>query len=148
MGWSFRVWWKKNKGRVNRARRARYESDPKYRDAILKAQREQDPKQKPAVEVVKMVPRKRSRYLKPKMVPVNGSVLEVRSLGVLADMLGVSDEAVKLWERDGVIPPATYVDSHGRRWYSDAYLSMLQTTPRVHPLSAWSKVLWEKYRGL
>ena len=37
------------------------------------------------------------------------------STGGLAARLGVSQSAVKLWERDGVIPAAIMVEGSGRR---------------------------------
>ncbi len=37
------------------------------------------------------------------------------STGGLAARLGVSQSAVKLWERDGVIPAAVKVEGSGRR---------------------------------
>jgi len=37
------------------------------------------------------------------------------STGGLATRLGVSQSAVKLWEREGVIPPAIVIEGSGRR---------------------------------
>lgn len=141
MAWSYKKWYAENKGELNRQRRRRYQTDPVYRQSVLDAQAHE----KEVVEV-RSKPRTRSRYLRPKLVVIGGKEVLVMSLGVLADALGVTGEAVTLWVRDGVVPPATWVDSIGRRWFSATYIKVLKTTPRVHPLSEWAKKLKEKVR--
>lgn len=133
-------WYAGHKEELNRKRRKRYGSDPQYREAVLAANRE-----KQTVEVVKTTPKTRSRYLRPKVVKIGSADTVVWSVGVLADQLGVSDEAVKQWVEAGVIPPATWVDEVGRRWFGARYIDLMRKTPRLHPLSAWTVVLWKAF---
>lgn len=142
MAWD-KKWYNANRELLNQKRRKRYRSDPAYRQSVLDAQKSDKEKE---VVVVRSKARTRARYLRPKVIRVGGKDVLVMSTSVLADALGVTDEAIRQWETDGVIPPATLVDSIGRRWFSARYIHVLKSTPRLHPLSEWTKVLKEKMR--
>lgn len=143
MAKAFEEWWKENRGWVNRERRRRYKSDPEYRRKLLEMQK------KPVVVTkVVMKPRSRSRYLCPVWITVAGTEMQVLSLGVLADRLGVSDELLRYWIRTGAIPPATWVNSEGRQFVSRKYIQMLVSVPRVRPLRVWAERVWRRYEKM
>ncbi len=57
----------------------------------------------------------------------------VRTLAALAEACGVARITIKrIWEPARVLPPATFVDDSGTRWYSDAYIKAAGAITRTY----------------
>jgi DNA-binding transcriptional MerR regulator len=120
----FKEWYAKNAGKWNKRRRARYANDPAYRAIVLERNRKhrsEEKKKEQAESKKKHKARKvrvKSRW---KTVKIRGK--PYFTIGALADRLGVSVQAIRLWERQGVIPPPAHripigeSDDGGQRLY-------------------------------
>lgn len=123
----FKEWYEKNSADWNQKRRSRYSDDPKYRETVLERNRRHrsEKKQEQQAELKEVrqaqTQRVKSRWKKFE----DGDGLARFSIGALAERLGVSVQAIRLWERQGVIPPPAKrtegqrgSDGKGQRLYS------------------------------
>jgi hypothetical protein len=114
-------YWRENKDKILAKRRARYANDPEYREAIKERSRKRWREElRKGGRTKGKKPGK--RYLRPKVVSIRGEDVLVYGIGEFADLIGYTVATLKNWERLGVLPPATAVDGHGRRWYSKAFI--------------------------
>lgn len=92
------------------SKRRRYQEDEVYRRAIRDRARA-NYQAKPGAR-----PRRGRNRPKPFMRP-DGKLTVLIGLGQLADMCGVTKQAIRRYEQRGVIPINRIVDHRGRRWY-------------------------------
>lgn len=129
---SFKEWYDQNGERLNQKRKDRYENDLEYRAKVLatnqasrqKRREEQAKNPKPRV---KKTPEER---FKPVELEVNGKVEKVLTIGALAHTLGCSIQAIRLWEKQSVIP-RTKLRSKGKTGDRLYTTSMVEQIRRV-----------------
>lgn len=119
----FKEWYKKNSADWNRQRRERYAKDKEYRETVLERNREHRSERKEEAQAEALVEKQaqkarvRDRW---KVVEIDGETFY--SIGSVAQVLRVSVQAVRLWERQGLIaPPKRRTDDKngkGQRLYS------------------------------
>lgn len=56
---------------------------------------------------------------------VDGEVRELSSIGVLAKKLDRVPQTLRKWEKMGMFPTAKYIDSLGRRFYSQEQINAI-----------------------
>jgi DNA-binding transcriptional MerR regulator len=127
---SFKDWYADNGGRLNKSRRNRYKDDPEYRARVLelnRKSRELRREDQAEVRAAATAARELNLRLKPwKTVEasVNGSSAKLRTIGALAKTLGISVQAVRIWEREGTLPPAPLRNKKGDRLYTEEYIEL------------------------
>jgi DNA-binding transcriptional MerR regulator len=136
-GFDFKNWYGENGEKLNKDRRNRYKTDPEYRARVLAQNKVSREKRRKATAEQKAAERE-ARKFKAKAEPwktvemtvkdKNGKAVEVTvfTIGALAATLGVSVQAVRLWERQGVIPKTPLRSGKGDRLYTVEQLEMMQ----------------------
>lgn len=66
----------------------------------------------------------------------DGEVLH--SVGFLADALGKCQQTVVSWQRRDILPPPTWVDGTGRRWYSEDYIERAARAVKTGRAKNWT----------
>lgn len=119
----FRDWYETNAKSWNGQRRTRYKTDPVYREKVLARNRQHRSEKKAEQRVQakkEQAARKGAVKVRWKTFVEEGK--EYHSIGSLAERLGVSVQAVRLWERQGVIAPPNRrteeADGKGQRLYT------------------------------
>lgn len=134
MGFSYAEWYRLNGERLNAQRKARYHTDGSYRQRVLEVNQQSRERRK---EASGDPPRRRSRVHSDekrwKTVPavIDGSTEMLLTIGALADALGCSIQAVRLWERQGVIPKTPLrsgKDNNGDRLYTQEMVETIKLT--------------------
>lgn len=115
MSFSFSDWYKLHGARLNEKRKQRYHSDPEYRKKVLETNQQSRKQRKLADDAPAKPPRvkKEVERWKTVTVSINGIEVELYTVGALAEALGCSIQAIRLWERQGVIPPSTVRSGKG-----------------------------------
>lgn len=101
------------------AKRKRYREDEAYRKAIRDRSRASYQAKSSGRR-----PRRGRNRPKPYMWP-DGKLTVLIGLGQLADMCGVTKQAIKRYEERGVIPINRLIDHRKRRWYPLEFASFL-----------------------
>jgi len=128
---SFSQWYASNGERLNENRRNRYHTDPEYRQRVLEKNRES--RRKRREESLKNRPPKppkdpNDRKWKTVSVRYEGKKQEAYTIGALAQKLGCSIQAIRLWERQGVIPNAPLRSPTGDRLYTPEAVKEIRAT--------------------
>lgn len=126
----FQRWYKENSQSFNKLRRSRYKSDPSYRKEVLERNRQYRQQQRAAKRAAKLaalaprgagsgelLTRQRPRWKTVRM-EIDGKPMTLCTVGAFAGSLRVSVQAIRLWEKDGVIPAATVRGPNGDRLYT------------------------------
>lgn len=126
----FQRWYEENAENFNKSRRDRYKTDPEYRKEVLARnklyrQQQRAEKREARIEAV-LQTGSRSGELKARVRPkwktvtkvVDGKPLTLFTVGAFAARLQVSVQAIRLWEKQKVIPPAKVRGENGDRLYS------------------------------
>ena len=108
-------------------KRFRYQTDPEYKGRLLESakERQQLISRVNAVVGEADAPVERG-MLREKVVEIGGKAVVLKSIGALSGVVASTPEAVKFWEKGGVIPPPTFLDNFGRRWYSREYVAAVR----------------------
>lgn len=75
-------------------------------------------------------PRKARGVNRAWFVKLKGWAGMVHGISEFAKQIDRGIYTIKTWERDKIIPPPTYVDEKGRRWYSDAHMTTIASAIR------------------
>lgn len=133
MGFSFRDWYEANGERLNEKRKAKYHNDPKYRDKVLKTNQDSRAKRKSTSKKSGDKRASRARTDEKRWKTVEAVVDGVRetmfSIGALAQALGCSIQAIRLWERQKLIPATpirTGKGKNGDRLYTRAMVENIR----------------------
>lgn len=114
---TFKKWYEKNKGDLSLKRQRRYDTDPEYRERVKERQRAYHERNK------------KVREPKLKKVVINGKEVVVHRIGYAADVIGCSDQVIRHWERDNLIPRSSIPGDH--RYYTEHQISLLNDLYRV-----------------
>lgn len=124
-------WYSAHKTELADKRKKRYHSDPKYRQEVLdrSKKRYQKLRQKKLAERAKNPepPRTRGRN-RPREEVIDGVEVTLYSVSEFADRVDRNVQTITKWEQDRVIPPPTFIDEYGRRWYSDHHIDTVAST--------------------
>lgn len=124
----FQSWYAAHKTELADKRKRRYRDDPKYRREVLdrSKKRYQKIRQAKLKERAKNPepPRTRGRN-KPREEVIGGMTVELFSVSEFADRVDRNVQTITKWEQDKVIPPPTWVDDYGRRWYSEDHMDRI-----------------------
>lgn len=103
MGWTYKEWYEENKEALSERRKRRYETDAEYRKQTLlrnqKAREERRANRTSAEAESKATRLGRGGFwvLRPE---ASGVSEDVYTIGLLAQILGVSRQTIRVWERD------------------------------------------------
>lgn len=103
---SFQRWYKSHAKEFNEKRRSRYRKDKSYREKIVERQAEYRARRSGAVKEKKQLTK----------LDVNGNLQKVFRIGEVAQSLGRSQQTIRKWEKDGLLPGRTIETSH--RYYT------------------------------
>lgn len=124
--------------RILKQKRERYAKDQKHREAKQKAAKGRyKPVKKPSA-------RKRGRNKDKVHLLPDGRLIVLVGLGSLADLCGVSKQAICRYEKRRTIPINRIVDAAGRRWYPKPFAEWL--APLLQRQSAKREPLWRLKR--
>lgn len=114
---NFKEWYRTHGKTLNLSRQERYQNDPEYKARVLAGNRSVREKKRAAL----LEARKNSGGLEatrvekswktyPMVLMVEGEEVEVQgfTIGAAAKILGWSVQALRLWERKGLLPPTPY----------------------------------------
>lgn len=111
----FKEWYKSNADDWNAKRRERYARDKKYRDTVLERNRDHRNDKKEELQEQATKERKaRKSVVKDRWKTFEEDGKQYFSIGSVAESLRVSVQAVRLWERQGVIPPPAKRTKEGK----------------------------------
>jgi DNA-binding transcriptional MerR regulator len=141
----FQEWYRDNGDQLNKSRRERYRTDPDYREKVLQQNREarKRRRQKTLKERRKRQTASKARTSQAwKSVNVelkdeNGKpvVVKMFTIGTVAKALDCSVQALRLWEKKGIIPETEYRYSKGDRLYTmeqiETYREILTQQGRI-----------------
>ncbi len=119
----FKEWYASNSEDWNKQRRDRYKTDAEYKKTVLDRNRlHRDVKKKKVQTEHRKEKAVQKAQVKDRwkgiVVDVDGKPVTMFTIGALARGLGVSVQAVRLWERQGVLPPPDHRTSGSQRLYS------------------------------
>lgn len=140
---SFTQWYAVHGERLNEKRRDRYHTDPEYKKKVLQQNRES--RRKRRAEERKNRPPKEPRQpgehaWKTTKVRIEGKLQTAYTIGALADKLRCSIQAIRLWERQGLIPEAPFRTPNGDRLYTaDSVKEIRAALKKAGRLSGESK---------
>lgn len=71
---------------------------------------------------------------------INGKKVELFTIGALASELGRENQTIRLWEKQGKIPEATYRTETGQRLYSKGQIEAITQTVKKYNLKQGVKI--------
>lgn len=114
-----RRWYGENRDEYNALRRERYASNKGARKkARLRAATRRQEERDGGVAIERQLTRE-----------VNGKRVEVLSTGQVAELMERTPQMLRNWEREGLIPASTFIDTH--RLYTRKQTRMIVTLGRV-----------------
>jgi len=133
----FRNWYEKNGDDLNERRRSRYHTDSAYRAKVMEQNRQARQKRR-ADRQLRTQATREARQFQPirawreVLIPleVEGETCSIPmfTIGALAGAFGKSVQAVRLWERQGILPETPLRNTKGDRLYT---LEMIETALRM-----------------
>ena len=126
--WNFKEWYSENGNDLNKRRRSRYQTDPDYKDRVLRTNRasrekrrltvqEETDKEKAAIKV--KTPSKAWKEVDADATGnPNASGQTLLTIGALARALGKSVQVLRLWERKGLLEETPFRNAKGDRLYT------------------------------
>jgi len=135
-GFSFKDWYADHGDRLNKDRRKRYKTDAAYRKRVLEMNRTSRERRRKKLAEQRRAERDASK-LKPRSLPFktveatvtadDGEEVQAKlfTIGALARTVGCSVQAIRLWEKQGVLPPAELRNSKGDRLYTAQQVEMI-----------------------
>lgn len=131
-GFDFQEWYAENGDQLNAKRRDRYKSDPEYRARVLAANRKAREERREtrltekAAEQAAVKAKVTPRPYKVFTQVVKGVPIKLFSIGGLAAVLGCSVQAIRLWEKRGILPEPAFFSKKGDRLYTAEQIETLR----------------------
>lgn len=128
----FKKWYEDHGEGWNKLRQERYKADPEYRKAVLAKNRESRRRRKEQLLQERKEERKdircrvNPRPYRTVELEIDGKVVTLFTIGAMARALGRSVHAIRLWERDGVIPETPHKSETGARLYTAEFVQMVE----------------------
>lgn len=130
----FQNYYKKNKSKLSKKRRNRYNNDPAYRKQHLKntaKAREQRRLAEADNKLKRDLQKSEDRFAgeslpKPRLMEIGGKPATCHTTLALVRFLGRSLETMRRWLTEGVIPGVSYVDDGGDYWFTEKYCTVLR----------------------
>lgn len=125
----YKEWWEKNRSAVLKKRKARYETDPEYRDLVKEASAKSRERQRakkrgdPRYQEQKRINQRR-RY-KPRVFVIDGQEVKLMTHVYLLEATGLNKKTLTSWFKDQIVPVYCAYDSNGWRWYPEAYIEFM-----------------------
>lgn len=108
---SWSRWYEKNAASHNEKRKAKYHSDPEYRQKVLESRKEAR-RNAPKPEVIE--------HFK----VIKGKKVQVVRVGEASEHINRDPQVIRIWEREGKIPRPTVPGAH--RYYTMGQLALLK----------------------
>ena len=108
---AYQRWYQRNSATYNESRKQKYASDPEVRQAYLERQaryRKSNPRN----------PASGQHFRK-----IKGAEVEVFRIGTVAEMIGRTEQIIRIWERDERIPKPTVPGRH--RYYTQTQVKLM-----------------------
>lgn len=125
------TYYAENKVAISNRRKARYNSDAKYREKAQSRAMERHiemktQRQKSSPASSDPLSHGARGYNKPRVMTIGGKPVLVRGVAEFADRIGRDVQTITVWEQNKVIPPPTGKDELNRRWYSDNHIEFIR----------------------
>jgi DNA-binding transcriptional MerR regulator len=124
----FQEWYRDNGDQLNKSRRERYRTDPEYREKVLEQNREarkrrrrqtlKERRKRQTASKARTSQSWKSVNVELKDSKGNPVVVKMFTIGAVAKALDCSVQALRLWEKKGIIPETEYRYSKGDRLYT------------------------------
>ena len=140
-----------NREKLLARRRKQYQSDPEYRELVMRRARERERAIREARRMNRGGFKKRSAN-KPRVMIIGGNPTMLYGVSEFAKRLGYNVQTVTQWEAMGVIPRPTARDEFRRRWYSEAHMDLIASVVRdFHEQGGRRRadlkvLIWEEWR--
>lgn len=130
----FQEWYRDNGDELNKSRRERYHTDPEYREKVLEQNREARKRRRD--EALKEKRKRRTastarasqswKAINIELEDESGNKVMTKmfTIGAVAKALDCSVQALRLWEKKGIIPEAAFRYSKGDRLYTKDQIEM------------------------
>jgi DNA-binding transcriptional MerR regulator len=149
-GFDFKKWYGKHGKKLNKSRRERYAEDPEYRARVLKANRDSRKRRRKEQQSAKAEERGATKLkTRPRPWKVVEAEIETSTgtarnklftIGALARVLGCSVQAIRLWEKQGVIREPEVRNGKGDRLYSPNEIRVIHEVMQAQGRVSDSKV--------
>src|ERR1700677_4147733 len=126
--WSFTKWYEAHGDELNKQRKGKYQTDPKYRERVLQLNRASRERRRTAASKEKSEEKQAVKIATPTKhwkEEVSGEKTYF-SIGALASILGKSVQAVRIWEEQHVLPKAKHRNKKGDRLYTAKELASIR----------------------
>jgi DNA-binding transcriptional MerR regulator len=131
-GFDFKEWYEENGEALNKSRRNRYQTDPEYRQRVLDANRESREKRRKKEREEKFKERQAQKLrdtdkqsYKVVTAGVGEATSRLFSIGAVAKTLGCSVQAVRIWEKRGLLPETPLKNTKGDRLYTEEQVTFI-----------------------
>ena len=114
MAKDFKDWWRRNKDRINAARRAKYRADPRYREKKKEEFRDYYQGTRQAVTPVD------------RRTVVSGTGRMFVTIGRVARIINRRTNSIRRYHVQGVIPEPRYYDARGWRLYTPSQAELMR----------------------
>lgn len=119
-------WYQENKDSLSAKRREQYANDPEYRADSIKRSREYKAQRKKGTALSRVMYR-----------TINGKQERVFTTGMVAELLGCSDQYIRNLHKRGAVPPCVLPGVH--RLYTYAQVNLLDqiVTGQITKIDQW-----------
>ena len=125
-----KIYYLKNKEKINERKRVRYESDSDYRDKVRRSALDRFRKGRknsvPKIKKLKEFNRNPFKRRGVKYAKINGELVVLRNSSELAKSIGVTSNTVKNWHKADILPEPLFIDSYGCYWYDNDYIESVR----------------------
>lgn len=138
-------YYREHKAAIALRKKVRYQRDAQYRERILAVSRE---RYRCATAGKKKRTSWNRGFNRPRAFPIGGKLILCRSAADAASRIGCKTQTLRVWEKEGIIPPPTIRDELRRRWYSEDYIAFLAEQLRLwreksRVLAEFKRAVWD-----
>jgi hypothetical protein len=121
-------YYRKNKVEMSAKKKARYDSDPAYREAIKdrSLRKHFEKKKQKQIESIKNLDDVKYEDKFMRTLYISDTKVRFYSTSAFADIIGKTSATINNWHRENILPTPSYLQSHGgkqdRKWYSEIFV--------------------------